>query len=426
MKNIHSFILLGKTGDGKSSLAKFLSGTKNKEKFKIYDDKSSGTGEIDEETFSFEGSNYRVIDTPGFFDSNKLKIKDNDIKIINAIQKSKDPISTILVVVNFQEARIDEQAQMCVKKISDLFPMEDFWKHVILIFTKSFPDPDDPENFEQQKETWEKDIGLFKKRIDSKLINNYNQIKVFYINNSKKSIEKGTNIHIKRDILKCIKKSDLFYSSKREIEIPKERVDLTLKNNEPDEKYGNIEIRRFKSYKQIVYVLPNKKISKGPTIEIKSWTEKIEYFEKLEGKLKKKMKHLYIDDEFKGDHLVSYEYLDINTIDHWEISCKCGFKDKTKYDNSYDINEKVATAGSFIGGGLGGFLVGLLAGPVGWGTLIVGSIGAGLVGGFGLGLGAGKVSEKITESQNIGLDTFNKGCPKCGKIELDVIPIFKK
>lgn len=425
MEYIHTFILLGKTGDGKSSLAKFLSGTKKKEKFIIYDDKSSGTNKIDQEEFSFEGSNYNVIDTPGFFDSNEEKIKDNDIKIINSIQKSKNPISTILIVVSFQEARINEQIQICIKKISDLFPMEDFWNHVILILTKSYPDPDDPESFEEQKKIWEKDINLFKKRIDSKLINNNNKIKVFYINNSKKSIEKGSNIQKKREILNCIKNSGLFYSSKRVIKIPKERVDLTQKNNEPDEKYGDIEIRRFRSYNQIMYVLPNNTISKGPTIEIKSWTEKIEYFEKFEGKMKMKMKHLYIDNEFKGDHLVSYELLDINTIDHWEISCKCGFKDKTKYAHSQDVNSKVGTAGSFIGGGLGGLIVGLLAGPIGWGALLAASAGVGLVSGLGLGFGAEKVSEKITESQNIGLDTFYKGCPKCGKIELDVIPIFK-
>lgn len=424
MQNIHSFILLGKTGDGKSSLAKFLSGTKKEDKFKICDNKYAGTREVEQEIFSFEGSDYSVIDTPGFFDPDEKKIQDNDKKIINCIEKSSNPISTILIVVNFQEARINEQIQICIKKISELFPMEDFWKHVILILTKSYPSPDEPESFEEQKKIWEADIDLFKKKIDSKLINNNNPIKVFYINNSKKSIEKGSNISIKRDILNCIKNSDLFYISKREISIPKERVDLTRQNDEPDEKYGDIELRRFRSYKQIIYALPNNTLGKGPTIEIKTWTEKIEYFIKFDGQKKKKMKHLYIDDQFKGDYLVSYEYLDINTIDHWEISCKCGFKDKTKYANSKDINRTVETATGISACGIGGFIVGLLAGPVGWGALIIGGIGAGIAG-IGIGKGAGKISEKITESNNIGLNTFNKGCPKCGKIELEVIPIFK-
>lgn len=51
------------------------------------------------------------------------------------------------------------------------------------------------------------------------------------------------------------------------------------------------------------------------------------------------MKHFYIDNVFQGDYLESYEYLDINKIDHWEISCKCGFKDKTAYYNSKQFNE---------------------------------------------------------------------------------------
>ena len=54
------------------------------------------------------------------------------------------------------------------------------------------------------------------------------------------------------------------------------------------------------------------------------------------------MKHLYIDDELKGDYEEFYEYLDIKKIDHWEISCKCGFKDKTEYLNSKILIKKLA------------------------------------------------------------------------------------
>ena len=65
MEEIHSFILLGKTGDGKSSLANFLSST---DEFIIYDGKESGTYKFQECIFSFENKKYQVIDTPGFFD----------------------------------------------------------------------------------------------------------------------------------------------------------------------------------------------------------------------------------------------------------------------------------------------------------------------------------------------------------------------
>lgn len=78
-------------------------------------------------------------------------------------------------------------------------------------------------------------------------------------------------------------------------------------------------------------------------------------------------------------------------------------------------------AGGIIGGLIGGFL-----GPVGWAGLAAAYIGGTIVASIGGGLGGLKIGEKISQSQNIGLDTFQKGCPKCGKRELDIIPIFKE
>lgn len=423
MQELHSFILLGKTGDGKSSLANFLSGTDN---FKVYDGKNSGTSTSQEYDFSFENTKYKVIDTPGYFDSNPEKIENNNKEIINAIRNTENPISTILVVVNFQTSRIDENAQVCIEKISRLFPMKEFWKHVIIIFTKYYSG--DPDDLEELKKNWENDINLFKKRIKDKNINNNIKINAFYIDNSKTNQRKGKNSNIRRDILNYIKNINIFYSTQYEIIIKKERVNLTLKNNEPDEKFGNIETRLFRSYSQVIYVYnqpKGKKIIQGPTTEIKRWTEKIEFFEKLDGIKKKKMKHFYIDNEFQGDYLESYEYLDINKIDHWEISCKCGFKDKTTYFDSEQFTKTTATTGSAIAGGIVGGVIGGLLGPVGWVGLLAALAGGSVVAGIGGGLGGKKIGEALSQSKNIGLDTFQKGCPKCGKIELDIIPIIK-
>jgi len=138
------------------------------------------------------------------------------------------------------------------------------------------------------------------------------------------------------------------------------------------------------------------------------------------------MKHFYIDDEYKGDFLESYEYLDVNKIDYWEISCKCGFKDKTKFFNSKQFTEKTAMAGGAITGGVIGGIVGGFLGPVGWAGLIATWVGGSLISGIVGGFGGEKIGQKISQSNNIGLDTFQKGCPKCGKRELDIIPKFKE
>jgi len=166
-------------------LFNFLSDTDN---FKVYDGKSSGTSKFQECEFSFENTKYKVIDTPGFFDSNSEKIEKNNNEMINSIKSSKSPISTILIVVNFQTSRIDESAQICIEKVSEYFPIKEFWKHVIIIFTKYFSD--DQDELEEQKKNWENDINLFKKRIKSEKINNNIKITAFYINNSKANQKK--------------------------------------------------------------------------------------------------------------------------------------------------------------------------------------------------------------------------------------------
>lgn len=420
MENTYTFILLGKTGDGKSSLGNFLSGTKT---FQICHRKEAGTNKFAEKSFSFDHTNYKVIDTPGFFDPDEKKLEKNDINICDSIKNSKEPISVVLMVVNFQQARIDQESQICVQKISELFPMEKFWDHIVIVFTRYFAE--DPEDLENQKKNWEADIEIFKRKITNKNINNKTKIKVFYINNSIKNIESGKNEGIRKEILNYIKNVEVFYADKYTLKIEKERVNLSYKNNEPDEKYGETEKRLFRSYNQIIYVLSNKTKIPGPSNEIKRWTEKIEFFEKLEGIKKMKMKHFYIDDKFIGDYQESYEYLDINKIDHWEISCKCGFKDSTKYYNSEGFNKKIGLAGDFLGSFAGGAAVGALLGPVGWASMILVGLGVGVASGIGGYFGGKKIGEKISESQNIGLDKFEKGCPKCGKIELEIIPIFK-
>ena len=121
----------------------------------------------------------------------------------------------------------------------------------------------------------------------------------------------------------------------------------------------------------------------------------------------------------------SYEYLDVNKIDHWEISCKCGFKDKTTFLDSQKFNDKIALTGDFLGSFGASFALSALTGPIGWGTGIAIAL-AGIVSGVAGYFGGQKIGEKISESKNIGLDTFEKGCPKCGKLELSIIPIFKE
>jgi hypothetical protein len=292
----------------------------------------------------------------------------------------------------------------------------------------------------EERRNWEKCCDLFKTRIKDKRINNNVKIKMFFIYNSKKNIEKGKNQEEKIEILNSIKNTPIFYDKQLTIKIPKERINLA-KDEEPDEKYGEIEIRKYRSYSQVIYIHPNgKEPIKGPILNEKKWNEKIEFYEKLDKTQKIKMKKLYIDNIYKGDYLVSRENLDINDIDHWEISCRlCEFKDITKFNDAKFYFKLIL---SFLSGcGLGNsFSAGIgiigLAGlcmiapnispAIALTTLYGGTITTSFLSSnaffeFGEGLG-----EKLVEKFNIGVTSFENGCPKCKGKQINIIPILKK
>ena len=85
------------------------------------------------------------------------------------------------------------------------------------------------------------------------------KLKCFFINNSKKNIEKGKNQEKKIEILNSIKNTPIFCDKQLTIKIPKERINLAM-DEEPDEKYGEIEIRKYRSYSQVIHIYPNGKI----------------------------------------------------------------------------------------------------------------------------------------------------------------------
>ena len=262
---------------------------------------------------------------------------------------------------------------------------------------------------------------------------------MFFINNSKKNIEKGKNQEEKIEILNSIKNTPIFYDKQLTIEIPKERINLEM-NEEPDEKYGEIEIRKYRSYSQVIYIHPNGKESiKGPILNEKKWNEKIEFYEKLDKTQKIKRKKLYIDNTYQGDYLVSSEDLDINNIDHWEISCRlCEFKDITKFNDAKKYLKDIS--GILSAGGLGGSFSSVIAligrpgllmiapniSPIkGLPILLGGAIATNHLSSNSFRKLGEELGEKLAEIFNIGVTSFENGCPKCKGKQINIVPILK-
>lgn len=125
MKNI---LLLGETGNGKSSLGNFIAG---RECFKVSNDPNSCTIEVVGEKSQIDKDIF-IIDTPGFQDTNGNDRK-NFNKILDYIIKLKK-LELILLVFNFNNPRFSIYYQNLIKFLCDVFP-KNFCKHVGFVFT---------------------------------------------------------------------------------------------------------------------------------------------------------------------------------------------------------------------------------------------------------------------------------------------------
>ena len=129
----HSFILLGKTGAGKSSLCNCIA--KEKDKFTVGDSFESCTTQTSSQTIKNEENkcNLFVIDTPGFEDSEGRD--DKNIESMKQYIKDNERIKSVIIVIDFRITRVDLSLKKSIKTIAELFPLDNFWSHVIIVWS---------------------------------------------------------------------------------------------------------------------------------------------------------------------------------------------------------------------------------------------------------------------------------------------------
>ena len=127
-EKVHNIVLIGETGNGKSSLGNFILGSSE---FEVSDDFNSCTKDTIQKISKIDPE-IGVVDTPGLQDSNG-EDKQNYDKMLKIFEDVKN-LHFIVVVLNFSNPRLTSSIQFMLKFLCNVFP-KNFSLHVGIVFT---------------------------------------------------------------------------------------------------------------------------------------------------------------------------------------------------------------------------------------------------------------------------------------------------
>ena len=195
----NGFIIVGKTGTGKTTLLNALFN-------KIVGEAKKSAKAVTKNPCVYyyrlkNGKTIALIDTPGLGDDEKIDNENIDKihleEITKLISKEKIHLKGILFLVSFQKERFDAYEQEILINYNKIFPLKDFWKSIVIIYTHFYADPCE----EEDEETLIKNKNINNGEIFSKIMDkvknvseaiSYYDLKIKYLNSF--SVAKNTMI----------------------------------------------------------------------------------------------------------------------------------------------------------------------------------------------------------------------------------------
>ena len=176
----NGFILIGKTGTGKTSLLNIIYGENiGKVGYESKSETSESTCYYIKENINSETIYYCIIDTPGLYDSRNINKDEIHKNLTNELIAKEDiKIKGILFLSNFQNERFDYSEINTLLQYNAFFPLKKFWEHIVLIFTHYYGDPDGF-TIEEMKEKSDFNLSLTFENIMKKVINVSNPVKFY-------------------------------------------------------------------------------------------------------------------------------------------------------------------------------------------------------------------------------------------------------
>lgn len=220
----NGFIVLGKTGVGKSNFLNALTGNMVAKSERSLKPVTTETSII---YYKLNNNKWiLLIDTPGLSDPKKNEDKEYDNKtlkkIAKCIENNNIRVKGLLFLTNFQIERFDADEQKTLVKYNQLFPLKKFWEYVIIIYTHYYGDDNGGITKEEiKKERAKSNSQVFEEFMERvKNVSNvipYNQLDIKYSNlyfPTKNKIQEENNKNfiseLEQSLIKLYEKEPLF------------------------------------------------------------------------------------------------------------------------------------------------------------------------------------------------------------------------